>query len=414
MVGPSAVVGPGMTGGSGAPAAGFAVGSRLRTAAALVAGLLLAPGCAADPVPPAAERWYLGEALLEMGPSEVDPDYTFHRVSSIQRSPGGDLIVAERGQMAVRIYSGDGRLVRSFGRRGGGPDEFGYIASVAPYVGDSLVVFDPMYPRVSIWSAQGDFGRSFALDAVEPVIRQVLALSTGEFVAVRSSTTLVREAGGSVLDSADFVLLGRSGNGVRTLIRLPHNMWYGNAGADGRVTTTRLPLHPRSYVTAEGDALLYGWADRWVVQRVGSGSIDSLPIARQVRPVTPAAIAAHLHAHLARSSPRDASAEAQLRSMWARARLPWPETLPAFDRMLVDDVGVIWLREFTTLDQQTTTWLAVDERGRIMAELEASPALEPLHIGRDFIAGVMTDDFERERIVVLRLQRGATEPAPSH
>ncbi|HEU4562502.1 MAG TPA: hypothetical protein VFS20_32025 [Longimicrobium sp.] len=61
----------------------------------------------------------------------------------------GNLYVGDR--WAVRIFSPAGRLLRSVGRQGRGPGEFGAIASVALLPGDSLFVFDGALGRVTVF-----------------------------------------------------------------------------------------------------------------------------------------------------------------------------------------------------------------------------------------------------------------------
>lgn len=86
-----------------------------------------------------------------------------------------------------------------------------------------------------------------------------------------------------------------------------------------------------------------------------------------------------------------------------------PEHLPAFDRMLVDDVGYLWLRRFTFLDEPNVDWVVISPEGAIAARTVMEGSFEPMHIGAAHIAGVRRDAMEREQVVVVTLDRDSIE-----
>jgi hypothetical protein len=70
-------------------------------------------------------------------------------VYSVDVDGRGNIYVADR--WAIRVFAPNGRLVRSIGRHGRGPGEFGALASVAVMPGDSLYAYDGELNRATVF-----------------------------------------------------------------------------------------------------------------------------------------------------------------------------------------------------------------------------------------------------------------------
>lgn len=77
------------------------------------------------------------------------PGYILAQPRSGLLTRDGRLIVIEASDASVLWFSEEGRLVKRFGRRGGGPAEFQSPESLALY-GDSIVVWDPALARLTL------------------------------------------------------------------------------------------------------------------------------------------------------------------------------------------------------------------------------------------------------------------------
>lgn len=73
--------------------------------------------------------------------------------------PDGSFLLRDGGDPTLTLYASDGKLVRRFGRRGGGPGEF--ERSYPAWLGDTLVVHDPGQSRISLFALDGTLIRSF-------------------------------------------------------------------------------------------------------------------------------------------------------------------------------------------------------------------------------------------------------------
>lgn len=101
-----------------------------------------------------ASGWTIGETpVFRIGWAEDDPQFqqlTYGRMRS-----DGTAIVADERASILYFVPPEGAPVRSLGRRGEGPGEFGAIAGVLPLGADSLLVADTRNNRVSILDESG-------------------------------------------------------------------------------------------------------------------------------------------------------------------------------------------------------------------------------------------------------------------
>ncbi|MCH7563288.1 MAG: hypothetical protein IH968_05620 [Gemmatimonadetes bacterium] len=103
--------------------------------------------------------------LLTIG-QEGQPDYEFFRIRSVVSLASGNVVVANSGTPELRFYGADGRHLRTVGRRGGGPAEFGFLSTLWVRPGDTLAVMDARRRRVVYFDSAGTFarGESYAAD----------------------------------------------------------------------------------------------------------------------------------------------------------------------------------------------------------------------------------------------------------
>jgi hypothetical protein len=103
--------------------------------------------------------------LLTIG-QEGEPEYEFFRLAHVVSLGSGNVVVANGGTHELRLYESDGRYLRTVGRRGGGPAEWGFLSTVWVRTGDTLAVVDPRRRRMVYFDSAGTFvrGESFAGD----------------------------------------------------------------------------------------------------------------------------------------------------------------------------------------------------------------------------------------------------------
>src|SRR5690606_4310305 len=107
-----------------------------------------------------ASPWRLGsEPLLDLG-GGADGD--LHAVTGLIRLDDGRIVVAEQTSR-LGIYNAAGERMHTLGGAGAGPGEFRTITWIERLPPDSVMVYDAVLSRVSIFTADGHFARSFSL-----------------------------------------------------------------------------------------------------------------------------------------------------------------------------------------------------------------------------------------------------------
>ncbi|MGI9628055.1 MAG: 6-bladed beta-propeller, partial [Longimicrobiales bacterium] len=110
----------------------------------------------------AAPTWTLGKPTFQLGTVSGGPA-EFHRIRDLRRLASGDLLVANAGSEELRVFSADGAHLRTIGKRGAGPGEFNGLQS-ATLLADSIVTYDNRNDRISVFTADGTYARSFRLE----------------------------------------------------------------------------------------------------------------------------------------------------------------------------------------------------------------------------------------------------------
>ena len=104
-----------------------------------------APAAAADSVSARLEL------VATIDPGDTDP---FLNVTSLALDGDGNVYVLDQGARNIRVFDSTGAPVRTIGREGQGPAEFGRPYSLA-WVGDTLAVFDPGNGRIELVTRTG-------------------------------------------------------------------------------------------------------------------------------------------------------------------------------------------------------------------------------------------------------------------
>jgi hypothetical protein len=92
---------------------------------------------------------------LQIGQAEGSPEYEFHRIVGGTRLGNGKIVIGDQGSQEVRVFDSDGLHLSTFGGHGGGPREFLGLAMIAPLSDDSLLAFDVVRNRATVFAESG-------------------------------------------------------------------------------------------------------------------------------------------------------------------------------------------------------------------------------------------------------------------
>lgn len=79
-------------------------------------------------------------------------------------------------------------------------------------------------------------------------------------------------------------------------------------------------------------------------------------------------------------------------------KMPFPEIMPVFSRLLVDEVGWLWAELYRFDVHQPVRWLVFSPNGEGRGSVDMPPDLDLWQIGLDFVLGVWRDEHEVEYV----------------
>jgi hypothetical protein len=398
--------------------------------------LLMLPACGRDANPPAhpvTERdsagvhivehrgrppvgfggWTVApEPRLTIGGLAADEDHQVYRVRGAAALTDRSIVLANAGSGEIRLYSPAGSLVRSQGRKGGGPGEYQSPTIVGRIAGDTLVVGDFQNNRVSFVHPEAGFIRSF------------VANQDGRFGFARGAlddgTVLM---GGGVLFGGDtdvqegfsrqgteFHLVDRAGEGRLDLGDFPGPELLTTVQSSGEgalISARSLPFSRNTETATGGNQVFIGTNDTYEIRRFDArGTLTQ--ILRDLTP--PPAITRSQLNEYARREAEDAEEGDRARVLSDWESIEPPATFPAFIDLRVDRLGNLWVRDFALPTDERATWSVFDSAGMLAARLALPLAFTVAEVGDDYILGVLRDEYEVESVQLLRLHRGSLEP----
>ncbi len=337
-----------------------------------------------------------------------DPSHLVWRVGGAALLSDGRVAVLARGVARVLVFEASGALAASFGGKGQGPGEFSYPVRLQVLPGDTIVVWDRMYGRISHFDPSGTLlrERSIDLGAVFAATRTVdqrpgegvaLPLPDGTFL-VEVNRTDFRP----ILDTHYRVPAGYaridSAYGAQSF-----GWWDGQEFLFAPLPVPYLLPFPTETVLAAGGSPLSVYisnGDPYEVHQFSPRGILRRIIRRtEVEPIP--ITSAEVEAWKARLSGRQ-------RMDWegwdrVMARNPPRPYRPRVAGLLTDTEGNLWVAN--RLDTSTSEWSVFDSEGRWLGTLDL-PLPRITWLGRDLIVGVQRDpDTDVETVEVYRLNR---------
>jgi hypothetical protein len=340
--------------------------------------------------------WTLSEAPeVRIGVVEADrPDspYQFFRIADALRLTDGRLAVIDEGAHELRMYSPEGEHLQTVGREGDGPGELRHPGIMYRLPGDSVLVVD--FQRMSVFAPNGEFVRRSPRLPSRPTglfsdgSMLYLAMAPGDAFEpgqVREAQTLVR----SWMDPPR----------ADTLIHVSGGEVY-RATVGGGLAVYSAPFGKTRMVAVHDDLIYTGDGSAFEVQAIDhNGEVTRIARRADVsRRVTPALIAQH-EEHRVENAGFDRQREvlARLFQEWS-----YPDEYPAYDRLVVDQDGHLWLRHYALGSDEPQEWSVIDGDGRWLGEV-LMPRMEVMEIGTDYVLGTTTNELGVEFLTLYRL-----------
>lgn len=110
---------------------------------------------------PGAPKALSLEEDLRIGIEEGDEDYMFANLRSVQVDDEENIYVLDAKYIKVKVYDKSGKHIRSFGKIGQGPGEFGWPARMVMRTDGKIAILDSRNRRFSYYSREGECLKEF-------------------------------------------------------------------------------------------------------------------------------------------------------------------------------------------------------------------------------------------------------------
>ena len=270
--------------------------------------------------------------------------------------------------------------------------------------GRHVGVWDARLGRATVIESDGNFGPDVGLQATAERARHtpIGVLADGRLIAQSNSRLVL----GLERYRADLRLLVFDTAGVvdDTLAAVPGvDMW--DWVWEMGVSPSPVPFGRTTSFALSGDAIYVADNEGYQIDRYDPAGALVLRIRldREADPLTPERVAAYQQAE------RDKATSSQVskggNELWGRIAegAPYPERLPHYQGIIVDERGRIWVHDYPAASGEPTRFTVFDADGRLAGRAEFPREFTPIEMREERALGIWRDalDVEHVRMYIL-------------
>lgn len=345
------------------------------------------------------------QPALSIGVVEGDPHQEFNGIAGAWRLSDGRIVVADQGTMELRFFDATGEHLSTVGGRGEGPGEFTNLGGLQVVRGDTLVAYNHLQRRVTLFDSEGSYIRTTPLPSLpdRPWSMPRGVFGDGRLLASAEAGFMPSASGGEVVgEPALYLRFDPRTEAVDTIGEFPIRRYYAHP-----MSALLIPFEPEPAMTAAGDAIYFGRATHFEIDVYSAdGELRrSVRWERGGEPVTSADLERYRRNTLEpieHPEMRERVGEA-VRDLFAEVEMP--ETMPAHAGLRVDSEGYLWVADYRPGEAPSERWTVLTPDGTLLGSVRTPEGLEIHQIGADFVLGTMTDPLGVERVVLHELLR---------
>lgn len=364
------------------------------------------------------EEWALRETL-RIGTVEGEPEYQFGQITNFIRMTDGRIVVSDGMAHRVRFYSPDGLHLRTVGKTGPGPKEFGEGAlTIMRSYGDTVLVGDWANMQVHRLAPNGDWLGSFSTRPEGG--RFLRGWDSAPSGLVISLLAPLQTPDAAPVDTLDLVVI-REPHGALgdTIGRIPTSKEFRFVGEDPewRPYAGRVDFDLRwdgGVVMGRSDSYRLLWL------APGGGLERVVTLYREPNAFTDSDRAIFME-RLEKQIRRPDRLEQ------VKNALILPEHYPFYRRFMCGPQGSLWLqqvrplRDLSSEELETTfvgglppglpTWDVFDGEGRYLGVVEIPYGVERISLTDDRVFAVYEDELDVQHVIVFEIDGLPTDGA---
>jgi hypothetical protein len=345
----------------------------------------------------AGPAWRLAESYSTM---DTPPGVELHQVGDAVFLDDGALAIANSGNREILVLDVDGTERSRFGRQGDGPGEFNAISWLEAGADGGVIAYDPRQARLTFLSAEGEVLDTRRLAPPSRVVdlRPLALLEDGGAIAIYGEMRIFAPTG-ERRDTTPLFRFDADLTMADTVAMLPAKEWAYISILDGSARTPvgfgrDLAIAGRNGRSAFGptdslDIAVFD-ASGEVTMRVSGGGLAV--------PVSPADLDEF------RQNTRDRLTDAPEAMRRAFEEAPARETWPAFERLLIDDTGRLWIGAVTRPGQTLRRWVVLGTDGNVAGALDTPADATLLDAAANRLAMLLRSELDEEYIGVYRIE----------
>ncbi len=350
---------------------------------------------------------------LRIGAADGDPEYQFGQIAGLGITSAGEILVLDGQAAHLKVFSPSGEHVRTIGRPGSGPGEFGAgAAGVLVVQGDTVLVPDMGNQRVNRFLPNGEALGSFriAFETGIPIQWNVLA---GRAVLQLRKFPLPNQPVPDTMDQV--VMIATDGSVLDTIRSVPAGKTFSMTGDMPEFNF--FSAEPAWSITERG-SLLYAinsdyrisvYGPDGALQRIITKPFEREPVSESDRSAMTSAIE-----RLWREAGLPPQAVEFLKS-----RIHFAETYPAFLQFMGGPDGSIWVQRIARpstmsseereafnpmLDLGSNVWDVFDAEGRYLGPVAFPVRFQPMKFADDLVYGIWRDELDVQYVMRLRIE----------
>lgn len=345
------------------------------------------------------------------GNLQDDGPYQFSEVRNAVRMSDGRIVVGDTESREVRYFDAVGTHILTVGGAGEGPGELRSLFSVDRMAGDTLVVGGWPIGYRYWFDERGEFIRGQQLGPWFPgmlgrtLVDGAMLLDTYEYGSY--GNTLEQWAVNGPDDDFRPVgvieLVSRDGSQVDTLDEIRGATWHKTGTIGQSFAMRALPFSPIGLVAWSRSHVFVGHSEDAEIRMYDRSGILKT-IVRWTRVMVPV-LAADREAfrHETVASAGRPNQQPTLRR-WLE-EISYPEWKSAFDAMISDEDGHLWIRQPPRFGDDTQIWTIYGPDGIALARLALPAGLEVLDVDSTHVIAKLTDDVGLETVLSYRVRR---------